>query len=102
MLESAGSPVGHTVVYSGDIPNLDVTGDISSTATVTIVACGSADGDADGDTDLRDFASFQRCFAGEQGGGDPLCECLFDFEPDEDVDFADFEDFAGRLLGPMP
>ncbi len=79
----------------------DVTGDISGTATVTILACGTGDADEDGDVDLVDMASFQRCFTGASGGPpDPICGCRFDFEPDMDIDFADFEELVDRVSGP--
>jgi len=56
ILESAGSPVGRTVVYDGTVPNLDITGDLRG-AEVTI-ECGVCPEDItrDGFINLEDLA----------------------------------------------
>jgi len=57
--------------------------------------CEKGDSDGDGDADLFDFARFQTCFA--SAGATTLgyeC-CIFDVEPDEDVDLDDFAKLYG-------
>ncbi len=89
---------GVTRVMQLDFDN--ITGDISGTADVAVVVCGSADHENDGDVDLADFARFQRCYAGADVGAGEPCECLFDFEPDTDVDFDDFVTLDPLFTGP--
>jgi hypothetical protein len=50
LLESAGSPVGHTVVWDGTTPETDVVGSLGS-AEVTI-SCMECPGDLDGDASI--------------------------------------------------
>ncbi len=40
ILPSAGSPLGHTVVYDGTVPGLDVTGTLGAAAVTVAVPCG--------------------------------------------------------------
>ena len=80
----------------------DVTGDITGTAAVTILACGTGDADDDEDVDLVDLASFQVCYAGSGSAPETACGCWFDFEPDTDIDFVDFAELVNRLPGPHP
>ena len=94
--EDAGSYT-HTAIWGS--PGLDVHGTLG-TATVTIGPCGTGDADDDGDVDLVDLASFQTCFAGSGSTPEPICGCRFDFEPDTDIDFADFEELVDRFSGP--
>lgn len=50
----------------------------------------NGDFDADGDVDLSDWAAFQSCYAGAEGGL-AADDCrVFDFDMDEDVDADDF------------
>ncbi len=99
ILESAGSPVGHTVVYDGEVPGLDVTGTLG-TATVVIRECRHGDFDGDGHVDLADFAAFQWCYAGVDESEIDVCVCVFDFVPDAIIDLADYAEFASRITGP--
>ncbi|MCK4658391.1 MAG: hypothetical protein KAV82_02625 [Phycisphaerae bacterium] len=62
--------------------------------------CERGDSNGDGSVDLRDFAGFQICF-GQTGTLDAAC-CLFDFEPDEDVDLDDYTEFSATFTGPQP
>jgi hypothetical protein len=56
--------------------------------------------DADNDIDMRDIASFQRCFTGRGPVIlDPVCDS-FDFEPDGDVDIDEFAELAESMTGP--
>jgi len=55
---------------------------------------------ADGPLDIRDYAVFQTCFTGEEGGRLSDCCKLFDFDADEDVDHDDFDAFIDRFTGP--
>ena len=96
--EHAGSYT-HTAIWGA--PGVDVHGTLGS-ASVTIVSCGTADSDADGDVDLADFAAFQRCFTGDGGTADVLCQCLFDSDADEDVDLTDYQAFEAAITGPNP
>jgi hypothetical protein len=78
------------------------------TGTVYIDACEAvvlnqfdgADVDGDGDQDLHDFAWFQRCYTGSGAGALPWNGIVFDFDDDEDVDWADWNYFAPRFTGP--
>lgn len=85
ILESAGSPPGHTVVYSGDTPNTDVTGTLGD-AEVTIV-CQLCPGDLNGDgvINLIDLATLLAHYGTTSGArprdGDLNC--------DGDVDLSD-------------
>jgi len=61
-----------------------------------------ADADSDGDVDQDDFAIFQICYTGADGGvpSDPVyCEC-FDSDNDNDVDGQDFTAFQDCATGP--
>jgi hypothetical protein len=58
------------------------------------------DGDCDGDLDLRDIATFQRCFSPSVP---PDAECVrFDPSGEEGVDLADFAALRAELTGPIP
>ena len=58
------------------------------------------DGDQDHDVDLVDFALFQLCFTGVDGGPyDPPC-VVFDGDTDDDVDGDDLAAFVLILQGP--
>ena len=72
----------------------------SNRGTAYVFTHVSGDADHDADHDLLDFATFQNCFTGESAG--PLAgPCvLFDFDLDEDVDFADFVELEPLLVGP--
>ena len=63
-------------------------------------SCGTADFDSDVDVDLVDLGALQRCFTGNPGVGDPLYQCLFDFDTNGTIDLADFDAYAGLFLGP--
>ncbi len=58
-------------------------------------ACNEPFADVDGNNvvDLNDFAQFQLCYTGSDGGVLPGCGC-FDRLGDGDVDVADFNEFA--------
>ncbi len=99
ILESAGDPEGHTIVYDGTVPNLDVTGELFG-ATVTILA-EPPPGDCDMDlhVDLDDYATFWYCLDGP--GGDPVrpeCQCA-DLDDDGDVDLRDHAEFQVSFTG---
>ncbi len=56
------------------------------------------DCDGDGDVDLDDFASFEACLLGPDGGLGTGCEC-FDFDGDGDNDLLDFAQFQVNFTG---
>jgi len=94
-LEAAGFGINN----SGDpIFNDTASYDLLVIAQQAPVVDGDYDGDDD--ADLHDFADFQACFSGGEvmpaGVG---CE-VFDFDLDNHVDLADYEEFAGKLTGP--
>jgi parallel beta-helix repeat protein len=61
---------------------------------------GIGDYDCDRDVDLNDFAAWEACMTGPDGGPyDPGCES-FDFEFDGDVDLDDFALFQQQFSGP--
>ncbi|UCF34571.1 MAG: hypothetical protein JSV78_04565, partial [Phycisphaerales bacterium] len=65
-----------------------------------IALVGNGDHDDDGDVDLADFAAFQRCFSGLDGGPLPA-ECdAGDFDADDVIDLTDFAKFKSVLVGP--
>jgi len=99
VLATGGSPQGHTVVYDGAVPGLDVTGSLGE-AVVTVRACGTMDVESDGDVDLEDYAAFQICFSGAGTPASELCACVFDSDEDSDVDGADFAVLFAGLSGP--
>lgn len=68
-------------------------------AVVTNVFDGS-DCDGDADEDLLDFYCLQQTFTGSGNGPPPWPGTVFDSDGDNDVDFADFNFFAPRMLGP--
>ncbi len=56
------------------------------------------DCDGDGDVDLDDFADFNACLVGPDGGLGTGCEC-FDFDDDGDNDLIDFAAFQVNFTG---
>ena len=48
------------------------------------------DSNGDNDVDLDDFAAFHNCETGPDGVANAPCS-VFDFDNDQDVDFADFQ-----------
>ena len=81
MLVSAGSPPGSTVVFDGQVPNLDVLGTIGS-ATVTIDPNCPGDIDGDRDVDLTDLALLLSDF-------DCLGLCVGDIDGDDATNLTD-------------
>lgn len=82
---SAGSPPGDTAVFSGDIPNLNIVGELGAAeVTIFCMAC-PGDLDNDGDIDLSDLAELLAHFGMTSGviaeDGDIDC--------DGDVDLSD-------------
>ena len=70
------------------------------TATLTLGSACPADLDGDGDVDPFDFAAFQACFTGPEGGPVPVgCESV-DFDLDDDVDLTDWGAFQRAYTGP--
>ncbi|MEC9374525.1 MAG: hypothetical protein VYC34_11810 [Planctomycetota bacterium] len=55
-LEAAGSPEGETIVFDGEVPNLDVTGALSG-ALINIASTCPADLDGDGAVGAADLAA---------------------------------------------
>jgi hypothetical protein len=80
---------------------------IHNTNNVTFMVIGLGDFDTDGDVELDDYAFFADCMAGPGATPSPALpdvtpqDCLdaFDFEPDDDVDLADFEGFQLAFTG---
>lgn len=60
---------------------------------------GPGDFDADGDVDLADFAAWNACMTGPDGGLPAGACAAFDFDADGDVDLADFAAFAAEWAG---
>ncbi len=58
------------------------------------------DADRDGDVDLRDFARFQACHTGADGGPRDRACFFADFDGDRVVDDADYAAFGSFLDGP--
>ncbi|MCH7527053.1 MAG: hypothetical protein IID39_06430, partial [Planctomycetes bacterium] len=53
----------------------------------------SGDYDGDEDVDLFDFEQLGTCITGPDGFAEQTCRCAFDFDLDNDIDFADFAGF---------
>ena len=89
--------------YNATTGRVHVTGALAtgaSAATQVRVYYGRR-GDADGDgvIDLGDHAAFPACMTGPNNGPvAPAC-AVFDFEPDNDVDLADFAAFMRAFVG---
>ncbi len=56
------------------------------------------DHDRNGHIELADFAAMQNCVTGDGVTDVSPCCRIFDFEPDADVDLADYADFAALLI----
>ncbi len=74
-----------------------LTGGFWPGTTVSLALPGDCDGD--GDVDLDDFADFNACLVGPDGGLGTGCEC-FDFDDDGDNDLNDFAEFQVNFTGP--
>ena len=59
----------------------------------------SGDSDANGSRDLDDYADFEPCLNGVNGGLGTGCEC-FDFDSDNDVDLENYAEFQVIFDGP--
>lgn len=67
-----------------------------------LFAQGDGDYNGDGYVDLEDFAYWEACMTGPDGGlPDPDC-AAFDFDSDIDVDLLDFGGFTVAFTGPSP
>jgi hypothetical protein len=85
LLDSAGNPLGHTRVFSGDEPNLIVTGTLSgSSVDIVLITC-PGDLDHDGEVTLSDLALLLSNY-GTSAGATPD---EGDMDCDGDVDLAD-------------
>ncbi len=86
-----------TVIVSGDIPGLDVTG-VLPVARIRVTSDPYTPGDAndDGSINLEDFDVLQECTTGSGGGLFPDCRTV-DFDLDVDVDLLDFAWFQRTL-----
>ncbi len=58
----------------------------------------AGDSDTDGDADLEDFTAFLDCVTSPGGGLPPGCD-VFDFDGDDDTDFADLQTFQLVFTG---
>lgn len=96
ILPSAGSPLGHTVVYDGTTPGLGVTGTLGS-ATVAIRYCGDGDVNGDGHVDLDDVSYFVAVLLGTDT--DPAHVANADVDCSGAADGADIQPFVDLLLG---
>ncbi|MFH0980701.1 MAG: hypothetical protein V2A79_04080 [Planctomycetota bacterium] len=77
------------------IPNAHWAGPFTTCFTGLCPLCDSGDANQDGHVDLEDFARFQFCFLGLDGGTGP-CKCL-DIDHDNDVDLNDYKLFRPKL-----
>ncbi|UCD30096.1 MAG: hypothetical protein JSV03_06385, partial [Planctomycetota bacterium] len=80
-------------------------GAYTSCSDPSIICCPTpfADADGDGDVDQDDFAEFQQCFTGDEGGIPAGCECFNrdDFEDTiKDIDIDDYAQFQNCATGP--
>ncbi|MFQ5806602.1 MAG: hypothetical protein ACE5I3_09145, partial [Phycisphaerae bacterium] len=73
---------------------------IDASEAVVLNRFDGADVDGDNDQDLHDFAWFQRCYTGSGAGALPWNGIVFDFDDDEDIDWADWNFFVPRFTGP--
>lgn len=94
----AGSDLAQTLGLSGMTTRTDAVGDggfvdMGYHYPIAELHHSPGDDNADGVVDLADFAGFQRCFGSRQTTGVPPCCRVFDFEPDGDIDPADYEAF---------
>ena len=61
--ETGGTPTRRTIVYSGTVPNLDITGTLTGTIVeITPFVCGPADVNQDGVLDFFDVQLFLQSF----------------------------------------
>ena len=98
ILASGGNPEGGTIVFDGTVPNLDVTGDISAIALVTITqsSCPAAcvwDVDFSGDVRVPDLIKLLGCWGPLTG--DPVCVCL-DIDTSGDIRVPDLIALLGE------
>jgi hypothetical protein len=82
ILPTAGDPPGETIVFDGEVPNLDVTGTISG-GVVEIAPCCPPDLDFDCIVGITDFLALLAAW-GTDPGGPP------DLDGDGDVGITDF------------
>ncbi len=61
----------------------------------------TVDSDARG-VDLLTLAQFQTCYSGDGEAASPQCQCLFDYDLDNDVDAFDFKLVQPALADPFP
>jgi hypothetical protein len=105
-------PIGRnpSSVVCGDLQedgDLDVIVAFRSGVKAVFNVCATGDFNADGEVDLLDFAEFELCFTGPDGGPiDPFCE-PGDMDRDGDIDCTDWDLFrqawtSADLPPPLP
>ncbi|UCD30097.1 MAG: hypothetical protein JSV03_06390 [Planctomycetota bacterium] len=75
----------------------------SDPATPPCCAIPFADVDNDDDVDQDDFAEFQQCFTGDEGGVPAGCECFNrdnTADTNQDIDLDDYDHFQNCATGP--